>query len=211
MYEHLTVLYVATFLQAAYASYLTSPSGYGLLGPSAAAAAISSLTSPAPSPLQLPGSSSLAASSPPLISPRLTPKDGAASNSNGSDLSTDSGGGGLPNSTQPLNLPPLPPLSSVSGPVIASSDDEADTIKQREMSHAFSGNKSLFSSFLPIRHLRQLRPQEGSSSASAAASVSPQPPHLAPIPNPINKENGFDSSSLPVAPRTSTSSAAMDS
>ena len=42
-----------SILQAAYASYLTSPSGYGLLGPSAAAAAISSLTSSTPSPLQV--------------------------------------------------------------------------------------------------------------------------------------------------------------
>ena len=142
-------------LQAAYASYLTSPSGYGLLGPSAAAAAITSLAStPTPMPLGAPASTT-----PPtnlgLVSPRLTPKEPSEADH-----------------SPVLSLPPLPPIMAANSNQPSASSDEEDPKKSIQ-----------FPSFLPIRQLR-LRAQEHLEAANNSA-------------NPINKENGFDSSSSP--------------
>lgn len=121
---------------------MTSPSSYGLLGPTAAAAAITSLantTTPLPA-LGTPTSTTPPAS---LVSPRLTPKE----------QSSSEGTTGDPNRGC-LNMPPLPPL--VNSAVL--SDDE-DLKKS-----------GLFPSFLPIRQLR-LRAQEHLEAATASANL----------------------------------------
>ena len=140
--------------QAAYASYLTSPSGYGLIGPMAAASAISSLApTSTPSPMHLATPTTPPSS---LMSPssRLTPKES----------SDTSDGSNHPPPPPMLTMPPLPPPLPSSSATLSS--DEEDQKK--------SASSSLFSSFLPIRHLR-LRAQEHLEAAA--------------------KENGFDSSS----------------
>ena len=133
--------YVLIYFQAAYASYLTSPSGYGLLGPSAAAAAITSLANTPVTPL--PALATPTSTTPPsslgLVSPRLTPKESSESNG-------DPNGGCL-------SMPPLPPL------VNSTLSDDEDLKKS-----------GLFPSFLPIRQLR-LRAQEHLEAASNANSI----------------------------------------
>ena len=163
---------------------MTSPAGYGLLGPSAAMAITSLTSTPAtPSPMAL--TTAVAASTTPpsslgIMSPRLTPKESNQSDhsSDGSNSQVTSGGGqGCPPGPPMLTMPPLPLLPS------ASSDDE---LEQKHKSN------SLFSSFLPIRQLR-LRAQEHLEAATASANL-------------INKENGFDSSSSPAGAAATTQS-----
>ena len=121
--------------------------------------AITSLASSQATPSQMAFSTAVAASTTPpsslgLMSPRLTPKESHLSDSSdGSNSQVTSGGGsgGGPHTHTPgaghapmgLTMPLLPHPS-------ASSDDE--------MEQKYHKN-SLFSSFLPIRHLR-LRAQE---------------------------------------------------
>lgn len=134
--------------------------------------AITSLAS-TPSPMPHSGGG---ASTPPsslgLVSPRLTPTTTA-----GSADSSSSNGDQISASSMPalMTIPPLPP--PVTAPVAPPLSDDEDVKKQ------------LFSSFLPIRHLR-LRAQE----------------HLSEQ-NSINKENAFDSSTnAPPPPPTSSPS-----
>ena len=151
--------------------------------------AITSLTStPAtPSPMAL--TTAVAASTTPpsslgIMSPRLTPKESNQSDhsSDGSNSQVTSGGGqGWPPGPPMLTMPPLPLLPS------ASSDDE---LEQKHKSN------SLFSSFLPIRHLR-LRAQEHLEQATNSQANNLALP--VGVANSINKENGFDSISSPVS------------
>ena len=149
--------------------------------------AITSLTStPAtPSPMAL--TTAVAASTTPpsslgIMSPRLTPKESNQSDSSdGSNSQVTSGGGCPPTGPPMLTMPPLPLLPS------ASSDDE---LEQKHKSN------SLFSSFLPIRHLR-LRAQEHLEQATNSQANNLALP--VGVANSINKENGFDSISSPVS------------
>ena len=159
--------------------------------------AITSLASSPATPSQMAFSTAVAASTTPpsslgLMSPRLTPKESHLSDSSdGSNSQVTSGGGsgGGPHTHTPgaghapmgLTMPLLPHPS-------ASSDDE--------MEQKYHKN-SLFSSFLPIRHLR-LRAQEHLEQATNSQANSLNSSGA----NSINKENGFDSTSSPAAAST---------
>ncbi len=160
--------------QAAYASYLTSPTGF--LGPMGCITSLGNSICPVTSP---PTTTTPPNGTHLNLGPCLTPKE-QSDNNNGEIQS------------RPGCSPPQPLLPGVMPPLAPSS---------AQPNHHFPGHlvddedlhkKSLFSSFLPIRHLR-LRAQEHLEQAVAAASAASSK---------IDKESGFDSSSSPIASST---------
>ena len=170
--------------KTAYASYLTSPAGYGLLGPTAAMAITSSLASTPATPSTIVLNNAVAiATTPPsstisVISPSRTVKESHQSGSSDGSNSQMVGGRGIGShvsqslhaSSTMLTMPSLSllPLSSS-----ATSDDDA-------LEHKGHKSSLLFSSFLPIQHLR-LQAQEQSTNNLAQDSM--------------NKESDFDNTS----------------
>ena len=165
--------------------------------------AITSLASSPATPSQMTFSTAVAASTTPpsslgLMSPRLTPKESHLSDSSdGSNSQVTSGGGsgGGPHAHTPGAGPPIGLTMPLLPHPSASSDDE--------MEQKYHKN-SLFSSFLPIRHLR-LRAQEHLEQATNSQANSLNSSGA----NSINKENGFDSTSPPAAASTGLPSPAL--
>ena len=173
--------------KTAYASYLTSPAGYGLLGPSAAMAITSSLASTPATPSTIVLNNAVAiATTPPsstisVISPSRPAKESHQSGSSDGSNSQMVGGRGIGShvsqtlhaSSTMLTMPSLSllPLSSS-----ATSDDDA-------LEHKGHKSSLLFSSFLPIQHLRLQAQERQEQSTNNMAQKS------------INKESDFDSTS----------------